>query len=564
VPRAALLFVVVAAGCARSPAPVRRAPSVLLVTVDTLRADRLGCYGDERARTPTIDRLARAGTLFENAFTPVPITLASHASILTGLIPPAHGVRGNGGFALGPVPTLATALRSRGLATGAFVGGFPLARRFGLDRGFDVYDDAMEKPAGVNYELAERRADAVAEAARAWLGGRAGPVFLWAHFFDPHTPYDPPPAFRGDDPYRGEIAAVDAALGRLLEAWDARDGRSLVVFTADHGEAFGEHGEVSHSLFVYDVTLRVPLILGGDGVPRGRRVATAVGITDLAATVARVAGDGPPLPGRDLLSARLPPAPLYAETLAPRLDFGWSDLRSWREGRYKLIRAPRPELYDVSADPAEARNLAAAQPELLRRMSGALDAALAASGEKDSARAADAESVERLRTLGYVQGPGGRGSGADPKDEVEVARRIAAAVGPFPDYEAVVRAYREIARLDPPNPLVNFRLADALLRSGKPQEAVACFRKVLAAGPRTAEAHVGLATAYAQLGRVDEAEKALRLGLHVDPGNGQAHYNLGEVARARGDLAGARADYEAALADPVTRDRARARLDALR
>jgi arylsulfatase A-like enzyme len=564
--RAALLLLIVAAACSRTATPPPRPPSVLLITIDTLRADRVGCYGDVKARTPAMDGLADEGVLFEHAFSPVPITLASHASIFTGLPPPAHGVRGNGGFALAhSIPTLAEALRARSFATAAFVGGFPLARRFGLDRGFDVYDDTMEKPAGVNYDFAERRASAVGEAARAWLATRAGLVFLWAHFFDPHAPYDPPPAFRHDDPYRGEIASVDAAVAGLLQAWDARVAPSLVILTADHGEAFGEHGEVSHSLFVYDTTLRVPLILRGEGATRGRRVSAAVGITDLGATVLAVAGgSGPTLPGRSLLDPGFEPAPLYAETLAPRLDFGWSDLRSWRDGRYKLIRAPRPELYDVAADPMETGDLAAAQPEVVRKMSSALDVALAASGEKESRRAADAESVERLRSLGYVQGPGGRGSGADPKDNVAVARRIADAAGPFPDHATAARAYREIAALDPANPLVNFRLADALLRAGKAQEAVRYFQKVVRSGPRTADAYVGLAAALAEIGRLGEAEKALRLALAVDPANGQVHYNLGEIARARGDLAQARAGYEAALADPVTRDRARARLDALR
>lgn len=566
VSRAALLPLIVAAGCSRAPAPPPVPPSVLLVTIDTLRADRLGCYGDRDARTPALDGLAREGVRFENAFSPVPITLASHATIFTGLPPPVHGVRGNGGFTLAAaVPTLAEAVRARGFATAAFIGGFPLARRFGLARGFDLYDDAMEKPAGVNYEFAERRGSAVADAARSWIAGRPGPIFVWTHFFDPHAPYDPPLEFRGGDPYRGEIAAVDAALAGLLAAWDARGGPSIVVVTADHGEAFGEHGEVSHSLFVYDTTLRVPLILRGAGVPRGRRIATAVAIGDIPATVlALVGGRGPSLPGRSLLEEDRTSAPLYAETLAPRLDFGWSDLRSWREGGYKLVRAPRPELYDLAADPAEAHDLSAVHPELVRRMSAALDAALAAWGEKESWRPPDAESAARLRSLGYVQGPGGRGSGADPKDKVEVARRIADAAGPFPDHAAAARTYRAIAALDPLNPLVNFRLADALLRAGQAREAADYFEKVIASGPRTADAYVGLATAYADLGRLDEAEKTLRLALDVDPANGQVRYNLGEIARIRGDIPRARASYEAALADPVTRDRARARLDALR
>jgi arylsulfatase A-like enzyme len=554
--------------CAHPPPAPEAPPSVLLVTIDTLRADRLGCYGDSLARTPHADALARDGVLFEAAYTPVPITLPAHASILTGLLPPAHGVRGNGTFALGPGPaTLAEALKARGRRTAAFIGGFPLARRFGLARGFDHYDDTVLKLPGVHYEFAERRGADVAAAARSWLGAQAGPVFVWVHLFDPHAPYDPPAAFRSADPYRGEIASADAALGTLLAAWDPRPGPSVVALAADHGEAFGEHGEESHSLFVYDTTLRVPLILRGRGLPRGRRVAAAVGITDLGATLLELAGGvGSTLPGQSLVAAlqQPPRAGLYAETLAPRLDFGWSELRAWRDGRYKYIRAPRPELYDVAADPGEKEDLAVRQPEVLDRMAAALDRALAAAGESSTPRALDPEAAERLRALGYALGPGGRGSGADPKDVVEVARRLARAAGPFPSFEAAVRAYKEIAALDPANPLVNFRLADALLRAGRARESVAYYKKVLAAGPTSADPHVGLASAYAEMGRLDEAQAALEQGIAVDPRSGQAQYNLGEIARVRGNRDQARARYRAALEDPATRDRAQARLDELR
>ena len=549
------------AASASAPRPAR---SVLLVTIDTLRADRLGCYGDSRARTPRIDALAAAGTLFERAFTPVPITLPAHASLLTGLIPPAHGVRGNGAFALGAgVGTLAEALAAEGAATGAFVGGFPLARRFGLDRGFGHYDDRMGKAPGVHYEFAERRADAVADAAIAWLASQPGDVFAWVHFFDPHAPYDPPPAFRGDDPYRGEIAAVDVAVGRLLATWEARPRPGVVALTGDHGEAFGEHGEESHSLFVYDVTLRVPLLLKGSGVPVGRR-STAVSTVDLAATLLSLAGARARLPGSSLLGPAGPERPLYAETLAPRLDFGWSELRSIRAGQYKLIRAPRTELYDVEADPSETRDLASAQPDIVARLSATLDTVLAAAGEAQTPRPVDPETAERLRSLGYVQGMGGGGTGADPKDKVAVAQRIARAAGPFRDQAAAVAAYRAIAALDPDVPIVNFRLADALLRSGRAVESIPYYRKVLAASPRTADPFVGLATAYAGLGRLDDAARTLTEALRVDPASGQAHFNLGEIARVRGDRAAARRAYQVALADPITRERAEARLAALR
>ena len=318
-------------------APPRVEPplSVLLITLDTLRADRVGAYGDGKARTPALDALARQGVVFERAYTPAPITLPAHVSLMTGLQPPAHGVRGNGAFALGSdVPTLAEALKASGRRTAAFVGGFPLSRRFGLGRGFDLYDDAMSKAPGVNYDFAERRARDVVDSATRWMSENPGPVFVWVHLFDPHAPYDPPPEFRTDDPYRDEIASTDAAVSTLMSAWDARGGRSIVVATSDHGEAFGEHGEWSHSLFIYDTTLRVPLLIRGPGFAAGKRASVNVGLTDIPATILEAAGVAAgSIPGIALAKALGPGAPdraLYAETLAPRLDFGWSDLRSCR------------------------------------------------------------------------------------------------------------------------------------------------------------------------------------------------------------------------------------------
>ena len=551
-------------GC--SPRQAAAPPaSVLLITIDTLRADRLGTYGDSRARTPALDRLAREGVVFERAYTPVPITLPAHASLMTGLLPPAHGVRGNGGFALGPSEkTLAEVFKASGRRTAAFIGGFPLVARFGLARGFDVYDDTMSKAPGVNYDFAERRASDVVDAARAWLAANPGPVFVWVHLFDPHAPYDPPADFQTDDPYRDEIAAVDATAANLLSAWDARPGPSVVAVTSDHGEAFGEHGEWSHSLFIYDTTLRVPLIVKGKGFDPGKRSTVAVGLTDLGATLIESANvSGSSLPGVSLTQALGPGARdrvLYAETLAPRLDFGWSDLRSLREGGFKWIRAPRRELYVLADDEGEARNRAEEDATRARALDAALSKMLAATGETTARRSPDAEAEERLRSLGYVQGPGGLGSGADPKDKVEVARRIAEATGPFADWAAAIAAYRSLVALDPQNPLLNMRLADALLRAGKPSDSLRFFARVVKSQPSTADPYVGYATALAQLGRLAEARRILEDAVAVDPGNGQVRYNLGEIARVEGRVKDARREYEAALTDPVTVARAWARL----
>jgi tetratricopeptide (TPR) repeat protein len=352
-----------------------------------------------------------------------------------------------------------------------------------------------------------------------------------------------------------------------MAVWDARPGRSLVVITADHGEAFGEHGEWSHSLFVYDTTLHVPLILRGPGLEPGSRAWTRVSLTDVAATILDIAGVKAKLPGESLRRALLPGAPdrpLYAETLAPRLDFGWSELRSWREGGYKWIRAPRPEVYAIDDDAQETRNLAVQERARGRSLDDALTRALEATGDRMAMRRADAESNERLRALGYVQGPGGRGSGADPKDKVELARRIAEATGPFRDWDDMIGTYRGLVAMDRANPLLNLRLADALLRAGKPQEALAPFGRVVASGPQNADAHVGYATALAQLGRLAEARRILEQALEIDPSSGQAHYNLAEIARVEGRLDDARREYAKAKGDPVTASRADARLLELR
>ncbi|HZB26756.1 MAG TPA: sulfatase, partial [Vicinamibacterales bacterium] len=345
-------------------APPPAARNLILVTVDTLRSDRVGAYDYPAARTPGFDALARSGVLFTEAFAVAPITMTAHASLMTGLYPPGHGARHNG-MRLGASPrTLAQALRDAGFATAAFVGAFPLDRRFGLDRGFDVYGDAMPRDAQ-GRPLNERPARVVAGDAAAWLEQhRESRFFLWVHFFEPHAPYGDARTGRAvADRYDDEIAEADAQMRRVLEAAGEQRSRTLVAVTADHGEAFGEHGEVAHSIFVYDTTLRVPLVIAGPGVSR-RDVTVPVSHVDVPSTLLSLLGvqtfdtDGvnlqPVMAGSEAASREL-----YAESYAPLLDFGWSPLRSLRQDGWKYIEAPREELYEVSGDPLEARNLAA-------------------------------------------------------------------------------------------------------------------------------------------------------------------------------------------------------------
>jgi arylsulfatase A-like enzyme len=381
--RLGLIAAALACGCGAEPR------SVLLVTIDTLRADHVGAYGYAAARTPTLDRLAAAGVRFEQAVSPAPITLVSHASLLTGKIPPRHGVRDNGAYRLRDEHvTLPERLRQAGFATGAFVGAYVLDAAFGLAQGFDVYDDRMtgERSGSIGY--AERSAAAVADAASAWI--RELPpeqsFFAWIHFYDPHANYTPPPGFAAafpGRPYDGEIAYADFHLGRVLEALASRPehAETLVVVTSDHGESLGEHGEPTHTHFVYDATQRVPLILSGPGVPRGAVVASQVRLIDVAPTVLDLLRL-PPLEGTQgvslvpvMRSGAAPPADAYVETLAPR-NMGWSPLVGLRSGGWKYIRAPRPELYELSEDPGERVNRISERSDEAARLRERLDAML--------------------------------------------------------------------------------------------------------------------------------------------------------------------------------------------
>ena len=366
-----ILASLVLAGCARESAtpPARpfTPPSVVLVTIDTLRADRVGAYGYDAGRTPALDALARQGTRFDRAYAAAPITLVSHASLLTGRYPPGHGARDNGLRIDLKAPTLAEAFQKAGAATGAFVGAFPLDRRFGLIKGFQTYGDSM--PRGPDGHVAnERPGRAVVDEALGWLDQhRHERFFLWVHLFDPHAPYgnpaDPAQARRpASVRYDEDVTEADAQAGRLIDALGADRSRTLIVVAADHGEAFGEHGEVSHSLFVYDTTLRVPLIFAGGPIPAGRAVADPVSLVDVAPTIAALAGLPPfDADGRSLAPAFeadasgkaratpatpvLAPRALYAESFAPLFDFGWSPLRTIREDGWKYVAAPKPELY---------------------------------------------------------------------------------------------------------------------------------------------------------------------------------------------------------------------------
>lgn len=555
-----------------------RGPNILLVTIDTLRADRVGAYGARSPATPVMDRLAADGCLFEQMIVQVPLTRASHATILTGLYPFQHGIRDNFAPPLGAAyRTLAEILKGRDYVTGGFVGSFILNTQSGLNRGFDEFDDTFETggKGSAFFTEYQRRAAQVEERAGPWIERAAAgsrPFFAWVHFYDPHSPYAAPPPYDtryAKSPYDGEVAYTDEVLGRLLSRL-ARLGvadRTLLVVTGDHGEALGEHKEEEHGFFIYDVVLRVPLILRLPGrIPRGVRAKTEGRSIDLVPTILDLAGlraaTPPGLPGRSLAAAidapqkADPQVVSYAETLFPRLHFGWSELRTVRMGGWKFIQAPRPELYDLTRDPGERNNLfagegrraAALRSRLLDTLGGSPESAVIVGRPMP-----DQETMDRLASLGYVSGPGaGAASNADPKDKIDefmaygAAIRSALEAFDSGNLRVAVKGLEAIVSAGRGGFDVSFYLGRAYLRLGNYRAAVPHLREAILKVPTYTPAYLELAKALVALKQYDEAMRVLRDGLARDPGNFQFHSHLGFIARARQDLPTARRHYEAA------------------
>ena len=564
---------VVAASVAASVWWVRRPaarPDVLLITIDTLRADHLGSYGDTRAATPVLDRLARRGTRFAHVVAPVPLTLPSHASLLTGVTPLAHGVHDNVGFALGPsVPTIAERFGSAGYETAAFVSGAPLDRAFGLARGFDEYDDRMTRGGDAARPAAvERRADETVAAVAEWLrqdpNAHTRPLLLWVHLFDPHAPYEAPEPFRtrfADRSYDGEIAFVDSQIGVLLEGVKhARpDRRALVAVTSDHGEGLGEHGEPTHGLFVYDSTIRVPLILEGPGVSPGLVIERMARVIDLAPTLLDVAGVAP-LERIDGVSLRpsmnggaaAAAEPAYVESRFGRLCCGWAPVHAWRDGRWMLIDLPKVELYDLAADPGQLRNVAADQPSETSRLRRALGGALARE-TAPSRQSASSESRARLQSLGYVAGGETiKPSLRDPKDMIALSVRLGRAIE-IEDAQpaAAARELDAVLREDPQNPLARRHaglLVDRLIERVDFAEARARLDAMLGRDPDDMTAAFKLGVVSVRLGDMKRAVSLFRTVIAREPNNGDALVDLGGALLKTGRPAEAATYFQRAIA----------------
>lgn len=594
---------------AAAPAIARSADqNVLLVTIDTLRADAPSFAGG-RAATPNLDRLATLGIRYSFAHAHAVVTLPSHASILTGRYPFEHGVHDNAGFTLSPrFPTLAAMLGGKGYATGAFVGSFAVDSRFGLNAGFDLYDDKYGKSdMSSGFRMAERRADAVVAAATAWIGQQKGRWFAWVHVFDPHGPYEPPPPFDSqyrDAPYHGEVAFTDAALGPLLDAARDPSGRpTLVVVTGDHGESLGEHGESTHGLFAYEPTLKVPLILaqvsrdtpafGAAPLRRGEPAGAASDIparhVDIVPTVldALTLPRLETLPGLTLLGADAAKAsrPSYFESLTTMLNRGWAPLTGVLVDGRKYIELPLPELYELPSDPAEQVNLVERDRERARSLESRLKAFGA--GAPGARQAETAEARARLQALGYVSGsaaPKSRYTEDDdpkrlvsldqlmhqgvelyerkrPREAVEVYRRVIAA---RPGMEvactqlamlqwelgepaAAISTLKEAMRRGGASVALQATLGTYLAEAGQVDEAIPLLEQATAGASSDVDALNALGIALGRAGRGADAARVFERLLGQNPSNTMALENLGALAAAEGRLADARKYFGRAL-----------------
>jgi choline-sulfatase len=603
-----------ACGGTVSPPPL----NVLLVTIDTFRADRIGV-----GVAPAIDRLAATGLRFTAARTAVPLTLPSHATIHTGLLPPQHGVRENGAGTLADSHrTVARLLKDAGYRTAAFVGAFVLDRRFGLSQGFDTYDDQIPRDPNATERLeAERPAAAVVDAALAWFNQQPSinqpstlnhqQFFVWIHLYDPHAPYTPPPEFatRAKTPYDGEIAYADAQLARLLEALRARGDldHTLVIVAGDHGEGLGDHGERTHGMLLYESTLRVPLVIVAPG-GQPQTIDAAVSLAEIAPTILRAAGVAPPpgMTGRNLITVRPKPdttADLYSETEYPRVA-GWSPLQALTDGRWKMIRAgSASEVYDLEHDPGETHDVAAAQSAVSSAMAARADAIHGAAVA--SARTISPDAQERLRALGYVAGtaqPAAGTAAINPRtttgawtafedalaalnahrpSAVDGLKALAAA---YPDAVvfqttyaralkdagrpiAALNVYRQAARRWPTDAVLIHDLAvtardaaaaaDGPLAESLREEAARADQAAVAIDPHSATALNGLGLLAIDAGRPADAATSFERAAAIDPNNASYWTNLGNARRAGGDRARAEQAYRRALdVDPRYADAA--------
>ncbi len=600
-------------------------PNVLLITIDTVRADHLGCYGYKAIETPHLDALAAAGIRFANAYTPVPITLPAHSVMLTGTYPMRTGMHDFSGNRLNASqPTLATLLHAKGYATGAVLGSAVLDSRFGLNRGFDFYYDHFDfsRLDEKNIDAMMRPGGEVVDRALGWLNGeRQKPFLLWVHLYDAHHPYNPPPPYLQkyrSHPYDGGIAFVDAQVGRVVAYLKAKGiyDRTLIVVAGDHGEGLGEHGEKTHGFFIYESTLHVPLIFKlPAGVGQQKSVVNdSANLADLLPTVLELVGARRPneVQGRSLVPSMAgkpegTPAENYAETYLPRIHFNWSELRGIRYRHYHFIDAPRPELYDLSTDPHELKNLYSGQRavanELRKRLGQFITQFTPASGEKTAETTGlDPALMERLKSLGYVAVAGGGDDVlsdrrlADPKDRIHVYELVSDALadsqqGRYAEsiqkllqaekiendslpvhyllalnyyrqnnFPTAIEEFQKVLKLSPDYTLANYYLGLSYTQTGDWDQAIASFRRTLELDATNFSAAYNLGAACLKKEKVEDAEAAFRQAVRINPGYAQAHEALGELLLYNGRLDDAIAALRTALEIAPGNAKARAAL----
>jgi choline-sulfatase len=607
------LFFLLICGCRTSTEDSQKAKpvatwkpfNIVVVTIDTLRSDRLGCYGYTKIKTPNMDNLAQKGTLFENAVCQVPITPPSHASIFTGTYPVVHQVRNVAGFNLDASHrTLAKMLQERGWQTAAFVGAAVLAKTTGLNQGFQTYDDTMNDPE-LGVASPQLRAGRVIDRALEWLAKQSqeSPFFLWVHVYDPHAPYEPPTPFKNEyarEPYDGEIAYVDRELGRLFKAVETMfsPDKTLLTVLSDHGESLSDHGENTHGVFLYDSTLRIPWILSGPGIAAGKRVREQARTIDLLPTLVSLLGGEIPseCQGTSLLPAlsgqKVNTDVSYAESLIPKIDMGWAELRAMRTAKWKYVRAPRAELYDLDKDPQELANVIQLHPveaEELESQLKALTSTGTGKPEEIQSKNISAETERQLRSLGYVSAGSNRrlvltGEGTDPKDRIHILQLLDEAttretkIAPAHRIRLLEQALKE----DPANSRVYLVLGvgyeisgrdkDALTlyrtgierqvgatsrlyarvaricgRQGMVDAAIQAYELSLESDPTSIETQEELAVAYLLRGRMAEAERILKGILVLNEANAKAHNSLGWIALKKRETPLAREHFEKAV-----------------
>jgi choline-sulfatase len=541
-------------------------PNIILITLDTTRTDRMGFLGSKRGLTPNLDALAQQSVVFTRAYAQVPLTTPSHAALLTGTYPQFNHVE-DMGLPLGKdLPDLPDLLHHRGYHTAAFIGAIILDPKNkmapGFDRGFDLYDADFHprKPGESRYDSEERRAAVVVAHALRWLSHHPqGPFFVWLHFFDPHDPYDPPPPFKeryASAPYDGEIAYMDSAVGTLLETLRRQSWyrNSVIAIAADHGEAFGEHGEERHGMLLYDETVHVPVLLKLPGEEfAGGRVDTRVGLVDVAPSLLQAAGIAAPaaMQGQSLfpLIAGAQPAAdgkpagekeaekekdraIYSESDYAHRKFGWSALHSWRAGKYLYVRAPKRELYDQSSDPEAVKNQAASAPAVADTLDTQLSVFLQkTSGAPAKAVKLDPAQMEKLNALGYLASdsstPKNSGRAAiDPKDQIQAANRVhrdLLAMQEDRDDQAIADL-RDMAAHGSDISLVYFELGRALMKKGRYQEAVPFLRTAAGKDPDSQFPHYELGLVFAALEQFPDALREMQAAEARNPGSAQFHY----------------------------------------